>query len=298
VTFNRTHYFIDKGQERGLAYESLKLAVVPLNALIVLAQVFAIFCILRINWLKVTSFLYDCLHLGIYIFGGLFFWPWIWNNLTIWWAARSNNGEMSLNTKTACIVAILLGYPGLKLNEAAWLAWFDIADARQVYFEAVTQDGREIKVPSAYFLSHSYSVSHAYMGMHPLKNHFDHTMQASAGTVERNEWSGTCPDPATLPQTEGENVERRLERQASVARFLRAHHEKMVGREAMFGLGNYYVHLHHHPSNPFLYPEFNQLRLSDVAGYKLVFESVCHRLEDGKVAKFTWAKDAEYFDVR
>ena len=24
VTFNRTHYFIDKGQERGLAYESLK----------------------------------------------------------------------------------------------------------------------------------------------------------------------------------------------------------------------------------------------------------------------------------
>jgi hypothetical protein len=25
VTFNRTHYFIDKGQERGLTYESLKL---------------------------------------------------------------------------------------------------------------------------------------------------------------------------------------------------------------------------------------------------------------------------------
>src|SRR6185503_7748847 len=25
VTFNRTHYFIDKGEERGLTYESLKL---------------------------------------------------------------------------------------------------------------------------------------------------------------------------------------------------------------------------------------------------------------------------------
>ena len=32
VTFNRTHYFIDKGQERGLTYESLKLFETDLNA--------------------------------------------------------------------------------------------------------------------------------------------------------------------------------------------------------------------------------------------------------------------------
>ncbi|HTI86245.1 MAG TPA: transporter substrate-binding domain-containing protein [Alphaproteobacteria bacterium] len=32
VTFNRTHYFIDKGQERGLTYESLKLFEHDLNA--------------------------------------------------------------------------------------------------------------------------------------------------------------------------------------------------------------------------------------------------------------------------
>ena len=31
VTFNRTHYFIDKGQERGLTYESLKLFEKDLN---------------------------------------------------------------------------------------------------------------------------------------------------------------------------------------------------------------------------------------------------------------------------
>ena len=31
VTFNRTHYFIDKGQERGLAYESLKQFETDLN---------------------------------------------------------------------------------------------------------------------------------------------------------------------------------------------------------------------------------------------------------------------------
>ena len=32
VTFNRTHYFIDKGQEHGLTYESLKLFEDDLNA--------------------------------------------------------------------------------------------------------------------------------------------------------------------------------------------------------------------------------------------------------------------------
>ena len=32
MTFNRTHYFIDKGQERGLTYESLKLFENDLNA--------------------------------------------------------------------------------------------------------------------------------------------------------------------------------------------------------------------------------------------------------------------------
>ena len=31
VTFNRTHYFIDHGQERGLTYESLKLFEKDLN---------------------------------------------------------------------------------------------------------------------------------------------------------------------------------------------------------------------------------------------------------------------------
>src|SRR5207344_2083890 len=31
VTFNRTHYFIDRGQERGLTYEALKLFEKELN---------------------------------------------------------------------------------------------------------------------------------------------------------------------------------------------------------------------------------------------------------------------------
>ena len=55
-------------------------------------------------------------------------------------------------------------------------------------------------------------------------------------------------------------------RQARVGRFVRAHHEKMLERQAFLGPLSYYFHLHHHPSNPMLYPEFNSLKLQDIVG--------------------------------
>jgi hypothetical protein len=287
-----------------LAYDGLQLGHVPLNAAILIFQLFAIVCVLRANWLKLASVLYDCLHLGIYVFGGLFFWPWIWNNLTILWATGATKGELSLHTKVACLAAIVLGAPALKLNEAAWLAWFDVADARQVYFEAVTKDGRAVKAPSAFFLSHSYSVSHAYMGAYSAPGQYPYTMLASSHSVDRNELSGKCVAPGQLPSTvqeesgdQPETPQQRAERQASLSRFLSAHHQKMLAREAKLGPGSYYLHLHHHPSNPFLYPEFNRLSLHDVVGYRLVLESACHSLEDGRVTKKVWARSSEFFNV-
>jgi len=303
-TFNQIPYTIESGIAplghlpwlADAAYQVLQFACVPLNAVIVCVQLLAIVCVFRVGWLKVASLLFDALHLGIYVFGGLFFWPWIWNNITILWAAEKAKDGLSRSTKVACVAAILLGAPALKLNEAAWLAWFDVADARQVYFEAVTKDGRGVKAPSAYFLSHAYSVSHAYMGSQPVAGQYAYTMLASADSVERNKTSGTCPVPDAPLAVE--TPAQRTERQARLSRLLRAHHQKMLGREAALGLGSYYLHLHHHPSNPFLYSEFNTLSLRDVVGYRLVLESVCHRLDQGRVVKTVRARNAEYFDVR
>ncbi|GAM98197.1 hypothetical protein U91I_01829 [alpha proteobacterium U9-1i] len=281
------------------AYEAMRWTFVPLNAAIVVAQLFAIICIFRIDWLKICSVLFDLLHLGIYFFGGLFFWPWIWNNLTIWWAARSSKAPLMLNTKVACIVAILLGAPIFKVNEAAWLAWYDVSDARQSYFAAVTEDGREIKVPSAFFLSHSYSVSHGNMALEYEPGHYEHTTLASARFLDRNEASGQCADPATFPRRGyAETPAQHTERMEWLQRFLSTHHAKMEGREATFGRGNFYFRSHHHPSNPFLYSEFNALPLSDVVGYRLITESACYGLDAGRVTKRVLARNVEYFSVR
>ncbi len=282
------------------AYDFLSFFNTPLNAIIVFVQLFAILCVLKISWLKITSILFDLLHIGIYVFGGLFFWPWIWNNLTIWWAARSQKKQgLALQTKVTCITAILLGAPFLNINPAAWLAWFDVADARQIRFEAVTEDGRSVRVPSAFFGNHSYSVSHGYHGHHALEGHYEGTQLASTDSVERNEQSGKCVAPSSLArESSPETAEEKLARQTNLGRFLTYHHNKMADREAAVGRGSWYFHAHHHPSNPFLYDEFNALSLTRVIGYNLVLESVCHSMKDGHVEKKVLARTVEFYDVR
>ncbi|RYZ02958.1 MAG: hypothetical protein EON61_15690 [Alphaproteobacteria bacterium] len=282
-----------------LSYDVMSFLNTPLNAAIVVVQLFAIICVLRVGWLKIASLLFDALHIGIYIFGGLFFWPWIWNNVTVWWAARSTGkAGLSNKTKLACIATMLLGFPALNMNPAAWLAWYDVADARQIYFEAVKQDGTTIKVPSAFFITHSYSVSHGYMGYFPVDGQYEATPLASTETLVRNEKSGDCVDPRTLPpEHKVETADERNNRQATLGRFLASHHAKMLDREASVGRGSWYVHAHHHPSNPFLYDQFNNLNLRDVVGYNLVLESDCLSLKNGKVQKKVVQRDTEYYDV-
>lgn len=312
ITDNATYNMIPQTIETGIlpighvqwlsqfAYDVSSFFGTPLNAVIVVVQLFAILCVLKVSWLKVTSILFDLLHIGIYVLGGLFFWPWIWNNLTIWWAARSQKKQgLAMQTKVACISAILLGAPFLNINPAAWLAWFDVAEARHIYFEAVTEDGRTVKVPSAFFGSHSYSMSHGYIGHHGVEGHYDGTQLASTDSFERNELSGTCPSPSQLPkEIKLETEEEKLARQATLGRFLTYHHAKMLGREAAVGRGSWYFHAHHHPSNPFLYEEFNALSLNNVAGYNLVLESACQSMKDGRVEKKVLFRTTEFYDVR
>ncbi len=308
ATYNQIPYTIESGilpighipWLSQFAYDFLAFFNTPLNAVIVFVQLFAILCVLKVSWLKVTSILFDLLHIGIYVFGGLFFWPWIWNNLTIWWAARSQKKQgLAQQTKVACITAILLGAPFLNINPAAWLAWFDVADARQIRFEAVTEDGRSVRVPSAFFANHSYSVSHGYMGHQGIEGQYDGTQLASTDSLERNELSGTCTPPSALtPERALETEDERLARQETLGRFLAFHHDKMATREAAVGRGTWYLQAHHHPSNPFLYEEFNALSLNNVIGYNLVLESVCHSLKDGRVEKKVLARTTEFYDVR
>ena len=305
-TYNTIPYALEKGTLPighipwlvEFSHQGMQWLQTPLNAAIAGFQVFAIVCVFRMIWLKLASLLYDLLHLGIWLFGGLFFWPWVWNNFTILLAARGERGTIPLSAKVACVLTILLGYPAFKLQEFAWLGWFDVVDVRQTYFQALTRDGRALRVPTSFFLSHSYSVSHGYMDTVPHEGHYaDTSSWGSARSYKRLLTSGTCPNPEPVAPETLETSEGKTARLDRVGAFVRAHHQKMKAREQLLGKTSYYWRAHHHPSNPFLFHNFNDLSVNDIIAYNLVVESDCLRLRDGKTEKTVVARLVERFDV-
>lgn len=272
--------------------------VIPLNLAIVGFQLFAVICVLRRSWLKIATYFYDLLHLGIWVLGGLFFWPWIWNNVTVLLATKRLPGSISLSAKAACCLTILLGAPFWPFQQSAFLGWYDVADARQIYFEAVTPDG-VVKVPSSYFLTHSYAVSHGYMDTVPHVGQYPHLRWwGSSGRYAQLQTSGDCPATvAALGPGEAETAAEKARRLDSFGRFVRAHHAKMLARQTAVGQGSFYWRLHHHPSNPLMFDEFNRLDLAVVTGYRLVVESVCHDIDQGKPAGKVVGRLVEDIDV-
>jgi hypothetical protein len=100
-----------------------------------------------------------------------------------------------------------------------------------------------------------------------------------------------------LTHAEPETAEAREVREAQLSRFLIAHHKKMLARDPTQARQSYYFRFHQHPSNPFLYKDFNALSLEDVVGYQQVIESVCHSMDGGHVEKKVIARDSEYVSV-
>ena len=305
---NRTYSIIPYAIEKGASpfghsplvaqwsYEVMQLVAVPANSAIVLFQVFAIVCVLRLAWLKLATLFYDVLHISIYVFSGILFWPWIWNNFTILMAAQSMRGRIPKTCQVVCILTIALSYPSLGLYKAAWLGWFDVTDARQMHIEAVTENGRS-RVPPSFFLSHSFGVSLGYMDTAAHEGHYEHTNWNSSRDHSRHASSGTCPTPPAKPPR-AESAHQREARLARLSRFIRAHHAKMVERQAALGKYSYYLRMHHHPSNPFLFWQFAQTDLRQVRGYDLVLESVCHDIHNGQVSKRVVGRTVEHFSVR
>ena len=74
--------------------------------------------------------------------------------------------------------------------------------------------------------------------------------------------------------------------------FLRAHHAKMQRRAEWLPPDWYYWRAHHFPSNPRYFRDFSDLRLADVAAYRVRTRSVCMSLKNGRLAVKTVAESA------
>ena len=277
-------------------YDGIQAFYLPLNLAIIGFQLFAIVCVFRLSWLRAATIFYDLFHVGIFVLGGLFFWPWIWNNFTILVSCYKLR-IISNFAKFACILTILLGNPLFNLYRPARLGWFDVANARQSYFEAVS-DKAQARVPASFFLSEAFGISLGYMHIAPQLGQYDYTPWNAARSYERQVTSGTCPPAGPSDPAKVESQEQRSKRVERLQRFLRAHHAKMLKREAEWGHFNYFLRIYHQPSNPFLYQDFLSLPLKEVKAYELVVESVCYQMEGGDLKRNVVGRSVERYDVK
>jgi hypothetical protein len=264
--------------------------VKPSNLFVLAIQLFAIVAALRTRWLIASALAYDAFHIGIYVFGGLFFWPWIWNNGSIIVAVRG--AKFGWQPKVCCIVSVLAGYSGY-LGGAARLAWFDILDVKISTIQVQDSQGNWIDVPVSFFLSHSYSMSHGYYIRANEPGHYPFSLWGSVTDYDRQVRSGKCDAPGEFAQPESR--EERRARLEKLSRFIQVHHERRL-ETAIWPFG-FYLRSHHHPSNPWLYHDFNRLDLSTVKRYRVVVQSVCLNLEKGKVGEREIKRDEIYIDV-
>jgi hypothetical protein len=260
-------------------YDLEKLFIHPLNLFIIGIQAFAIICVFRPRWMRIAAYCYDILHVGIYLVGGVFFWAWIWNNIAVIVSLRGYK-TFTAPQIAACLLTIALGHPNFGLINSALLGWFDVANARQTYVDAETTGGRTVRVPFSFFLSNSHPVGLGYLNTVEMQGHYPHIWWAS-GTYAMASTENGCHPPAPVSPQDLEPPEKETKRLQELSAMLKANHARMLEYTKRWGHYAMYFRLHHNPSNPFLFSEFNSLDLSTIKRYNIVVSSMCHGIEHG-----------------
>lgn len=267
----------------GLALAALAPPVVQIvNALTLASQLLAPLAAISRRLLIFILLFFDLQHITIYLLTGIAFWKWVALNaafavaLVRWERPRTPVPLVLVMVFLSTVVLVLpeVRLPGYRLIErgqpfffTARLGWYDSPAANNLYLTALLQDGREVKVPSNYFLS--YSILFAQQRMSGLV----------AGMWPTGTWGATgkydimkggldCDLPLTTTAADGETREKFID-------FVRRQHVHSLARADANGHLAYDIYPHHVWSNPALYREFAALDLRQITGFRLNFETVC-----------------------
>jgi len=257
------------------------------NFFVLGAQLLAPFAILRLRWLLVFTLLFDVFHLGVYVTLGALFHFWIAVNLIVYSSAwRLKPSDITPMMKAVCVVTVMFGNLVFYTN---WLGWLDGAKLASPQFYAETQDGRSVLMPQVYYGIYSYTIAQA--GMYIPDNHF--SFRIGGNNLNRAAWQDArhC-GPATVPhQDTGVSL-------AAVEALVRDTHRFMQANPAIKDLNLYYLYPHHMQPNPWVFTEFNRLKLEDIVAYRYVVESVCLDLRDGQLQRDVRNRSEFRYDVR
>jgi hypothetical protein len=244
------------------------------NAVVLGSQLLSPLAAISTRSLSFFCLLFDIFHVGVYFTLGALFFFWIAFNLFIVAAARSLPRDgFTRAMKVVMVVTIICGRLFFYTN---YLGWLDGPKLASPQFYVETRDGRQLLAPSTYFGIYSYMI--ATGSMYIPEDHF--RFRVGGNNRDLLSWRDaiTC-GPEILPrQDTGVTMEAVENLIRETDRFFRAN--PWVKDDNSF-----YAYPHHMLSNPWMYPEFNKLRMDDIVAYHYVVDSVCLSLVEGKLVR-------------
>jgi hypothetical protein len=259
-------------------YDLINLDPVPANALVVILQLAAIAAMLHRRLLMALTLVYDAFHIGVYVIYGLMFWKWILLNLVIFGTLVRCRTPF---TRAFILTGVAMTLFGHLVVWTARLAWYDSAFMLSTYVEAIDDQGRAVRVPSAAFGTLSYPFSHglAYIPA-GREGHFPALRWGSYFNHDAVVTSRRCEVPQGYDPTP--NGFGSLENLRDI---VGARHAQLLRRVNDAGQFNVYLHPHHHYPSPFVRVPFSTLDLRTVRRYRWIIESVCLSMENGQLQR-------------
>jgi len=247
------------------------------NVLTYLMQYAALFALVRIRWAMVLTALWDAMHFAIFVTTSILFWKWMIVNAGLLLALGRLRDRVAPPWPLIVMgTGVLLLSP--QIFWVATLGWFDSAALNRPSIWAVTADGREVRVPSNYFLEGSAQMSKGHLGK-PFTGHFQDI--GVFGKAERGYEQRVAADACDLEVAEESGLADTFARNSDYARYFREHHRFMMANVDENGQYPYDWYPHHNWSNPALFEEFGALDLREIVVYRYVIESLCLHYESG-----------------
>ena len=256
------------------------------NFFVLAAQLLVPLAILRVRLLLIFTLVFDAFHIGVYLTLGALFHFWVVVNLIIYTSAwRLKDSQITSMMKLVCVLTVLFGHTIFYTN---WLGWLDGAKLASPQFYAITRDGREVWMPQVYYGIYSYTIAQA--ATYVPEGHFN--FRIGGNNLNRDDWADatSCGPRTAEAQTTGATLQ-------DMEALVRDTHSFMLRHPAIKNDNLYYFYPHHMQPNPWVFREFNRLRLDEIIGYKYVVESVCLTMRDGKLVRDVKKHDEFRFDV-
>lgn len=244
------------------------------NIVVLGAQLLSPLASISTRALSFFCLLFDAFHIGVYLTLGALFFFWIALNLFIVAAARTMpRGGFTPAMKLVMVATVVFGRFFFYTN---YLGWLDGPKLASPQFYVETRDDQQILAPATYFGIYSYMIGTG--NLYVPDNHFK--LRVGGNNRDLDSWrDATACGPEVLERQETgvtmqavENLVRRADK------FFRAH-------PWVKNSGSFYAYPHHMLSNPWMYSEFNKLRMDDIVAYHYVVDSVCLNLAQGKLVR-------------